>query len=148
MEAADLPNISDTTESNATLQTLNKRILKTLLLAAFHRNQLVAVTSELLQNANIQSRDETAFYETDEKQITDSFGILRIILVSLYSLYPFGVGNHDPNTALFQDVEYGNPIFPGGFHADIQTVVFQKPIRKTVQVGIEGTESLFLVVGL
>ena len=31
---------------------------------------------------------------------------------------------------------------------DIQTVVFQKPIRKTVQVGIEGTESLFLVVGL
>ena len=36
----------------------------------------------------------------------------------------------------------------GGFHADIQTVVFQKPICETVQVRIECAESLFLIVGL
>ena len=61
-------------------------------------------------------------------------GIFGIILVSLYNLYLFGVGNDNLNTALFQDVEYRNPVLPGGFHADIQTVVFQKPGCKTVQI--------------
>ena len=60
-------------------------------------------------------------------------GIFGIILVSLYNLYLFGVGNDNQNTALFQDVEYRNSVLSGVFHADIQTVVFQKPVRKTVQ---------------
>ncbi len=65
-----------------------------------------------------------------------------------YSLYPFGVSNYDPNTTLFKDVEYRNPILPRGFHADIQTIVFQQPVRTTVQIRIKGAESLLLIVGL
>ena len=109
-------------------------ILKTVFLAAFHGNQLIAVASKLSQNTDIQVWDEAAFYKANAKQITDPLGIFRIIFVSLYSLYPFGVGNHDPNTTFFKDVEYGNPVLSGGFHTDIQTVVFQKPGCKTIQI--------------
>lgn len=65
-----------------------------------------------------------------------------------YSLYPFGVSNYDPNTTLFKDVEYRNPIFPGGFHADIQTVVLAKPIGKAIQIGVESGEPFLLVARL
>ena len=37
---------------------------------------------------------------------------------------------------------------PVGFHVDIQTGVLQKPIRKMVQVRIEGVESFFLIMWL
>ena len=60
----------------------------------------------------------------------------------------FPVRYYNPNATLFKDVEYRNPVLSGGFHADIQTVVFQKPICETVQVRIECAESLFLIVGL
>ena len=112
----------------------SERILKAVFLAALHGNQLIAVAGELPQNADIQVWDEAAFHKANAKQVSDPLRILRIILVSLYSLYPFGVGNYDPNTAFFKDVEHRNPILPGGFHTDIQTVVFQKPICETVQV--------------
>ena len=112
----------------------SKRILKSVFLAALHGNQLIAVAQKLTQNTDIQFWDEAAFHEANAKQIPDPLGIFRIILVSLYSLYPFRVGNHDTNTALFEDVEYRNPVLSSGFHADIQTVVFQKPVREMVQI--------------
>lgn len=125
-----------------------ERILKAVFLAAFHGYQLIAVAGKLTQNADIQVGDEAAFYKANAKQIPNPLGIFRIILVSLYSLYPFWVRYYNPNATLFKDVEYRNPVLSGGFHADIQTVVFQKPICETVQVRIEGAESLFLIVGL
>ncbi len=74
-----------------------------------------------------------AFHKANAKQITDPLGIFHIILVSLYSLYPFGIGNNDTDTTTLQDVEYGNPVLSGRFHANIVTIVFQKPIRKPVE---------------
>ena len=125
-----------------------ERILKAIFLTAFHGHQLIAVAGKLTQNADIQVWDEAAFHKANAKQIPDPFGILRIILVSLYSLYPLGVRYYNPNTTLFKDVEYRNPILPRGFHADIQTIVFQQPVRTTVQIRIKGAESLLLIVGL
>lgn len=112
----------------------SERILKAVFLAAFHGNQLIAIAGKLTQNADIQVWDEVAFHKANAKQITDPLGIFRIILVSLYSLYPPGISDNNPDTALFEDVEYRNSILPGGFHTDIQTFVFQKPICKTVQI--------------
>lgn len=111
-----------------------ERILKAVFLTAFHGNQLIAVAGKLAQNADIQVWDEAAFHKANAKQVSNPLGIFRIILVSLYSLYPFGVRYYDTNTAFFKNVEYRNPILPGGFHADIQTIVFQKPVCETVQI--------------
>ena len=92
------------------------------------------VAGKLTQNADIQVWDEAAFDKANTKQIPNPLGIFHIILVSLYSLYPFGIGNDDPDTTTFQNVEYGNPVLSGRFHANILTIVVQKPIRKTVEV--------------
>ena len=73
----------------------SKRILKAVFLAAFHGNQLIAVAQKLTQDTDIQVWDEAAFHKTNTKQIPDPLGIFRIILVSLYSLYPFGVCNEN-----------------------------------------------------
>ena len=125
-----------------------ERILKAIFLTAFHGYQLIAVAGKLTQNADMQVWDEAAFHKANAKQVPDPLGILRIILVSLYSLYPFGVRYYNPNATLFKDVEYRNPILSGGFHTDIQTVVFQQPVCKTVQVRIKGAETLLLIMGL
>ena len=106
--------------------------METVLLAVPHGDQLIAVASEFTQNADIRFWDEAAFYKANTKQIADPLGIFRIILVSLYSLHPFGICNDDSDTPFFKDVEYRDPVFPGGFHTDIQTVVFQKPVSKSV----------------
>ena len=92
-----------------------ERILKAVFLAAFHGYQLIAVAGKLTQNADIQVGDEAAFYKANAKQIPNPLGIFRIILVSLYSLYPFWVRYYNPNATLFKDVEYRNPVLSGGF---------------------------------
>ena len=100
----------------------------------FHRNQLISIAGKFPKNADIQVWDEAAFHKTYTKQITDPLGVFCIILVSLYSFYPFRIGNNDPDTTFFKDIEYRNPILSCGFHADIQAAVFQQPVCKAVQV--------------
>lgn len=125
-----------------------KRILKAIFLAAFYRYQLMAVAGGLTQNSDIQVWDEATFHRSNVKQIPNPLGVFRIVLVSLYSLCLFWIGNHYPNTTLFQDVEHRDPILSGGFHANIQAVVFQQLVSKMVKVSVKGTETLFLIVGL
>ena len=46
---------------------------------------------------------------------------------------------------LFQNIEYGNPILPGRFHADLKTGMFCKPVRQLPQSSGKGREaSLFI----
>ena len=67
----------------------SKSILKPIFLAAFHRRELVAIAGKLPQDTDAFVWDETAFHKPNAKQIPDPLGIFRIVLVSLYSLYPF-----------------------------------------------------------
>ena len=106
-----------------------ERILKAIFLTAFHGHQLIAVAGKLTQNADIQVWDEAAFHKANAKQIPDPFGILRIILVSLYSLYPFGIGN-DNIDFIFQNIKDRNPVFSCGFHTDIMTIIVEKPLTE------------------
>ena len=69
-------------------------------------------------------------------------------LFPFIAFYPFRIGNNNANITFFKDVKHVSPILFSGFYTDIQAVVFQKPIFKTVQVRIEGTESFFLIVWL
>ena len=67
-----------------------KGILKAVFLAASHRCELIAVTSQFAEDADILVRDKTAFHQANAKQISNPFGVLGIILVTLYSFDPFG----------------------------------------------------------
>lgn len=50
-------------------------------------------------------------------------------------------------TGLFEDIEHGNPVFAGGFHADLSAVVLLKPCSEVSQALGEGRETSFIVLG-
>lgn len=116
----------------------SESVLKPVFLTAPHGSEFVPVAGQFPQDADLLVWDETAFYQSDAKQISDLLRVLRIILVSLYSFHSFWVRDHDPNAALLQNVKYGNPILPRGLHTDVQTRILMQPIGKAVQVGIKG----------
>ena len=89
-----------------------KSILKTVFLAAFHRCELIAIASQLTEDADILIRDEAAFYQTDAEQISNLFGVLGIILVALYGLDPFGVCNDDIIPRFSGILKAGTQYFP------------------------------------
>ena len=101
----------------------SKCVLETVLFAAFHRSEFVAVTGQFPQNTDILGRNKAAFHQTDAEQIPNPFGVLRVILVSLHRPDPFGVGDNDTNASLFQDVEHRHPVFSRRLHTHIQTVI-------------------------
>ena len=121
-------------------------ILKTVLYAAFHTGQLVTVPGQLPKNTGILIGDKAALHDTDTEKFTDPFGIFGIILFAFYGTHPFGVGNDNTQTSLFQNVEHRNPILSGRFHADIEAVVSVQPVSEPVQVGIKCGETTFLIV--
>lgn len=41
----------------------------------------------------------------------------------------------------FQNVKNGNPVFAGGFHADVMTAMFKKSVTKRYNVGVVGRKS-------
>ena len=115
----------------------SKSILKTVFLTAFHRCELIAIASQLAEDANVLVRDEAAFYQTNAEQISNPFGVLGIILVALYSLDPLRIRNDNTDTPFFQDIKDRNPILPGGLHADIHAVILIEPVGEAVQVRVE-----------
>ena len=119
-----------------------KSVLKSVFLAAPHGCELIAITSELTQDADILTGDEAAFDQTDTEQVADPLGIFGVVLVSLYSFHPFGVGDDDPDAAPLKDVDNRHPVFAGGLHADVETVVLVKPVCKAVETGIERGKTL------
>ena len=60
MAVADLPNISDTTESNAYIAD-RKSVLETVLFTALHGDELIAVAGQFPKDANFLIGDKTAF---------------------------------------------------------------------------------------
>ena len=125
-----------------------KGVLETVLFTAFHTGEFVTVTGQFPQNTDIPGWDKAAFHQTDTEQIPDPLGVLGVILISFHSLDPFRVGDDDTDTLFFQNVEYGNPILPGRFHAHIQAIVFTEPAGKAFQIRVKCRKTLFLITWL
>ena len=73
----------------------------------------------------------------------------RILLVGLLPLDGMNILRMDKNgsAGFLQDIPNGNPVFPRGFHADIQTMVLCKPFRQTAQIPCESREAFGFVRG-
>ena len=126
----------------------SKGVLKAVFLAAPHRREFAAVPRELAQDADLLTGDEAAFDQTDTEQISNPLGIFGIVFVSLYSFHPFGVGDDDPDAAPLKDVENRHPVFAGGLHADVETVVLKEPVCEAVEAGIERGKAFLLIAWL
>ena len=46
---------------------------------------------------------------------------------------------------IFQDIKNGNPVFTGGFHTDLSTVMVKEPFFEGFEVRIESGEPFFNV---
>jgi len=42
---------------------------------------------------------------------------------------------------VFEDIEDGNPILTGRFHAYMTAIVFKKPVTKSIEVFVQGREA-------
>ena len=47
----------------------------------------------------------------------------------------------------FKDIEDRDPVFTGGFHADLRTVMPEEPVTAGDEVGVESGEPLFCISG-
>jgi len=50
-------------------------------------------------------------------------------------------------TGIFQNIEDRNPVFAGGFHTDLGTVVRKKPFFQNFEVRIEGGRPFLFISG-
>ena len=78
------------------------------------------------------------------EQITDPFGILTVGLISLLRFGVLGVSKNDI-ACFLKDIEHRDPVFTGGFHAHVRTVIGGKSCGEFPQTSGERGESLFFV---
>lgn len=117
-------------------------------LTAFHTDQFITAASEFPKNTNFFWGDKASWNKSQTKQITDPFGFLGIIFVALDCFHPFRIGNCCADITFFKDVEHRYPVFSSGLHTDIKTIIFKKPIAKTMKVMIVSREKFLLVMWL
>ena len=70
-----------------------------------------------------------------------------VSLIAFLGLGIFGIGKGNPDVILFQDIENGDPILAGRFHADVVAVVFCKPVTQLLQTFGKGREAGLPVFG-
>ena len=77
--------------------------------------------------SDVRRWDKAGLDHAAHIQVANPLGVLAVGFVALLRFRVFRVRQGDP-TGLFKDIEYGNPAFLRGFHADAQAIVFGKPI--------------------
>ena len=123
-----------------------ERILEPHLLAGALVDKLVAVAEKLPEPTDLLHRNVTGGNDVELEKVGDPHGILVVGFLALNSPDVFRVGDNDMEMA-FQDIENGNPVFTGGFHADLRAVMAKEPVTAGFEVGVEGSEPLFLISG-
>lgn len=124
--------------------TDGEAVLETVLLAAAHIDELTAIAGEFAQYANLFAGDEAAFDKTEAEQLADPFGILNIVFVSFHRAHPLWVGDDDMQLRS-EYVEDRNPVFAGGFHANVIAVIFDEPMFEPLKIFVERGEAFLLI---
>ncbi len=121
------PNI---TENVIKLQVgCSQAVQGTVFLASEHIGELEVVEHQVTELSYFRGRDKAWLYHVTQEQVTDPFSILVVSLVPLLWFRVFGVckGN---KAGFLQDVEDGDSVLGGRFHADFCTVIFGKSSRQ------------------
>ena len=74
------------------------------------------------------------------EQVGNPLGILLVRLLALDRPDIFRMGKDDMDM-IFQGVENGDPVFAGRFHADMKTLVFEKPVPESDKISVQGRKS-------
>lgn len=120
-------------------------VLGAILFGGDHVGELHAVANEVTKLADDRRRDKAGLDHAAHEQVTNPTSVLAIRLVALHGLGVLGVGERKI-AGLFKDIEHGNPVFPGGFHADLRAVQFRQPTTKVSKPLGEGGKPGFIIL--
>ncbi|VUX17001.1 Uncharacterised protein [Blautia obeum] len=116
-----------------------------VLLSGQHIGELHTAAHQVTELADVRRWDKAGLDHAAHIQVANPLGVLAVGFVALLRFRVFRVRQGDP-TGLFKDIEYRNPVFPCGFHADIRAGVFRKPVSQIPQsVGKRGKASLLVL---
>ena len=121
-------------------------VLGAVLFAVEHIAEFDAVANEIAELADAGGRDKAGTNHTAHEQIANPAGVLTVGLVSLLRFGVLGVRENDM-AGFFKDIEDGNPVLTGGFHADLNTLILVQPLRKLPQAFGESGETGFVIDG-
>ena len=111
-----------------------------------HVGELGTVANQIPKLTNDRRRDKAGLDHTAHEQVANPTSVLAIRLVALHGLGILWMG--ECNLAgFFEDVEHGNPVFPGGFHTDLCAVILLQPCGKFSQALGEGLKARFVILG-
>lgn len=123
----------------------SESILEAIPFTRTHGDELVTVSGELAEHADLPAGNEAAGNKTHSEQVSDPPGILGIILIALHGRHPFGVGNNHTD-AILKDIPNRNPVFARALHADILAVVVKEPLPESEQITTESRETLLVAL--
>ena len=83
--------------------------------------------------ADVFRRDKGRFDHVAHEQVTNPFGILPVCLVPFLRFGIFGVGKNHFHVVLFQNIKNRDPVLSGGFHTDLNALVFFEPVSEFLQ---------------
>lgn len=118
-----------------------------ILFTRTHGHELAPIAGELMEDTDILDGDVASGNQPYAEQVTDPFGILLGVLISLDGGNPRGTGNDDVDGGRFENIPDGDPVLAGTLHTDILAVVFKEPMFEVKQTAVKGGETLLLVLG-
>ena len=124
----------------------SEAVLRAVLFAGDHVGELHAIANQVAKLADDRRRDKAGLDHAAHEQVTNPMSVLAVCLVALHGLGVLGVGERN-SAGLFEDIEHGNPVFPGGFHADLSAVIFRQPCGKVSKPLGEGGKTGFIILG-
>lgn len=121
-------------------------VLGAILFAGDHVGELHVIANEVAKLADDRRWNKAGLDHAAHEKVTNPTSVLAVCLVALHGLGILGVSERNL-AGLFEDVEHGNPVFPGGFHADLGAVQLCQPTTKVSKAFGKSVKPGFMVIG-
>lgn len=105
-----------------------------------HFDEIIAMTDEGAQGADLRGRDERAAQQAVSVKLLDPLAIQNIGLLARDVFNVAGVDDEDFKAARFENFEDRDPVDAGGFHGHGIDLSGCEPIRESMEISGEGGE--------
>ena len=116
-----------------------------VLFRRFHADKFETVAANFTACTKVFGRNKGASDQVEFVKVSNPFGILFISFLTFDGFDIFRMSKANINV-VFKVIKNRNPILAGGFHADMITMIFDKPIVKLLNIRVDGRKrSLYIL---